>query len=92
VVFITAHRDRSYVEKAFELGAKGYVLKTALRTELLTAIREVIRGCIVRLCLRDGAGFAITLGHLAFRNVAFRFGDLNGFCEANEAQKPYLKP
>src|SRR5947209_416258 len=27
VIFVTAHADRIYVERAFQIGAKGYVLK-----------------------------------------------------------------
>lgn len=51
VVFITAHRDRSYVERAFELGAKGYVLKTSMHTDLLPAIRKVSEGGVYRSAL-----------------------------------------
>lgn len=44
MVFVTAHRDRSYVERAFEIGARGYVLKASIRTDLLCAIRHVMEG------------------------------------------------
>jgi two-component system response regulator DesR len=44
VVFITAHTDRTYIERAFEVGAKGYVLKGAIQTELTAAIRQVSAG------------------------------------------------
>lgn len=44
VVFVTAHSDRMYVERAFEVGAKGYVLKGSMQTELPAAIREVTAG------------------------------------------------
>jgi DNA-binding NarL/FixJ family response regulator len=44
VVFVSAHQDRNYVERALEAGAKGYVLKSSMRTDLLSAIREVMRG------------------------------------------------
>jgi two-component system response regulator DesR len=44
VVFISAHTDRTYIERAFEVGAKGYVLKGAIQTELTAAIRQVIAG------------------------------------------------
>ena len=44
VIFVTAHRDLTYADRAFEAGAKGYVLKGALWTELPAAIRQVIGG------------------------------------------------
>jgi len=44
VIFVTAHSDRGYADRAFEIGVKGYVLKRALRTELPVAIRQVIAG------------------------------------------------
>ncbi len=44
VIFITAHRDRQYAERAFEIGAKGYVLKGKMWTELPAAIHEVAGG------------------------------------------------
>jgi len=48
ILFVSAHRDRHYVERAFELGAKGYVLKSSIATELLPAIRSVMTGCLYR--------------------------------------------
>ena len=44
VVFLTAYADRSYAERAFEMGAKGYLLKGKMWTELPAAIREVLAG------------------------------------------------
>jgi len=44
VVFLTMHPDVSYAVRAFEAGASGYVLKHSAASELLTAIREVIKG------------------------------------------------
>lgn len=44
VIFVTAHRDRAYAERAFEVGAKGYVLKGAMWTELPDAIRAIAAG------------------------------------------------
>jgi DNA-binding NarL/FixJ family response regulator len=48
VIFVTSYSDKNYVERAFEIGAKGYVLKGTLQTELLAAVREVIRGGLYR--------------------------------------------
>ena len=36
--------DRIYVEEAFRAGASGYVLKQAAATELVEAIKTVLRG------------------------------------------------
>jgi len=44
ILFVTAYADRAYVERAFELGASGYVLKDSIRTELLPAIRTALDG------------------------------------------------
>lgn len=48
VVFVTAYPDRQYVDRAFEIGAKGYVLKGSMRTELPAAIRAVMNGGVYR--------------------------------------------
>jgi two-component system response regulator DesR len=44
VIFVTAHSERDYVKRAFEIGVKGYVLKRAMRTELPAAIRQIVAG------------------------------------------------
>ncbi|MHC4752718.1 MAG: response regulator [Planctomycetota bacterium] len=44
VVFLTMHHDAMYANRAFEAGASGYVLKHSAPDELLTAIREVLKG------------------------------------------------
>lgn len=44
VVFLTMHPDVTYATRAFEAGASGYVLKHSAPSELITAIREAIRG------------------------------------------------
>ena len=44
VIFVTMHSDADYVAEAFRAGAKGYLLKRAAASELLTAIREVMKG------------------------------------------------
>lgn len=48
VIFVTAHADRNYVERAFELGACGYVMKSSVRVELPLAIAEAMRGSMYR--------------------------------------------
>jgi DNA-binding NarL/FixJ family response regulator len=44
VIFLTMHADADYVAEAFRAGAAGYLLKRAAASELLTAIREVMKG------------------------------------------------
>jgi DNA-binding NarL/FixJ family response regulator len=44
VVFLTMHRDVAYARRAMEAGASGYVLKHSVSSELVTAIREALRG------------------------------------------------
>jgi DNA-binding NarL/FixJ family response regulator len=44
VVFLTMHADVAYAARAFRAGASGYVLKHSAPDELVTAIREALRG------------------------------------------------
>lgn len=44
VVFLTMHQDVMYASRAFEAGASGFVLKHSAPDELLTAIREALKG------------------------------------------------
>jgi DNA-binding NarL/FixJ family response regulator len=44
LIFVTVHQDPDYVEAAFAVGARGYVLKQRLAVDLLPAIREVLPG------------------------------------------------
>jgi len=44
IVFLTMHHDAMYANRAFEAGASGFVLKHSAPDELLTAIREVLKG------------------------------------------------
>ena len=44
VIFLTMHPDATYATRAFEAGASGFVLKHSAPSELLTAIREALRG------------------------------------------------
>jgi DNA-binding NarL/FixJ family response regulator len=41
VIILSMHDDRSFVEKALKVGAKGYLLKESASDELIHAIREV---------------------------------------------------
>jgi DNA-binding NarL/FixJ family response regulator len=44
VIFLTMHQDVMYASRAFEAGASGFVLKHSAPDELLTAIREALKG------------------------------------------------
>ena len=44
VVFLTMHPDATYAAGAFDAGASGFVLKHSASSELITAIKEAIRG------------------------------------------------
>jgi len=44
VIFLTMNQDTDTAGEAFRSGANGYVLKTSAATELMAAIREVLRG------------------------------------------------
>jgi len=44
ILILTMHDDESYLKGALRSGAAGYVLKKAADSELLSAIRTVIRG------------------------------------------------
>ncbi len=44
ILFVTMQTDRIYVEEAFRAGGSGYVLKQAAASELVEAIRTVLRG------------------------------------------------
>jgi DNA-binding NarL/FixJ family response regulator len=46
VVFLTMHRDVAYARRAMEAGAAGFVLKHSVASELVTAVREALRGQI----------------------------------------------
>ena len=44
IIFLTMHPDVTYATYALEAGGSGYVLKSSAGEELITAIREVMRG------------------------------------------------
>jgi DNA-binding NarL/FixJ family response regulator len=46
LVFITMHSDPAYLEAAVNAGAMGYVLKSAVREELLDAVKSAMEGRI----------------------------------------------
>jgi len=44
VVILSMHHDESYVIRSLKAGARAYLLKDALKTELVTAIQAVAQG------------------------------------------------
>jgi DNA-binding NarL/FixJ family response regulator len=44
IVFLTVHEDAEFVDAARSVGARGYVLKRSITTDLLPAIRRVLDG------------------------------------------------
>ncbi len=44
VLMLTTHSDKCYVDRAFEIGARGYVTKNSPIIELKTAISEILSG------------------------------------------------
>jgi DNA-binding NarL/FixJ family response regulator len=44
ILVLTMHDDESYLRQALRSGAAGYVLKKAVDSELLSAVRAVMRG------------------------------------------------
>jgi DNA-binding NarL/FixJ family response regulator len=44
VVMLSMHQDESYVLRSLKAGAKGYLLKESLRSDILEAIRAVSQG------------------------------------------------
>ena len=47
VLMLSMHSENTLVRQALEAGARGYILKSALDMELVTAIRRVVQGEIV---------------------------------------------
>lgn len=44
VLILTVHEDKGLMEEAIRAGAMGYILKKAIKSELINAIHTVIRG------------------------------------------------
>lgn len=44
ILILTVHEDKSLLQEALRVGASGYILKRALESELVNAIRAVARG------------------------------------------------
>ena len=47
ILMLSMHSEETWVHQALDAGARGYILKSAVDMELVTAIREVVEGEIV---------------------------------------------
>ena len=57
VIFLTIHEDRDFLRAALDSGARGYVVKRCLASDLAPAIREVLAGrtfISASLCQQNG--------------------------------------
>jgi DNA-binding NarL/FixJ family response regulator len=57
IILLTQHDESQYIREALEAGAKGYVLKNQVASDLLLAIRQVSRG---QVYLSPGVSSAVT--------------------------------
>lgn len=62
VVLLTMYEDDAYVLEALRAGIRGYVLKAQTASDLLNAIREVIRGAVY---LSPGISEAVVNAYMA---------------------------
>lgn len=44
VIILTMHEDQDYIEAAFSAGARGYVCKSRVATDLIPALQAALRG------------------------------------------------
>ena len=44
IVILSMHEDRAFVEAAFQMGARGYVYKSAVERDLIEAVHSVRAG------------------------------------------------
>jgi len=63
VLFLTIHEDEALLREALKFGASGYILKKAAESELISAIRTVMRGdlyidtSLLRVFIEDESAF-----------------------------------
>jgi DNA-binding NarL/FixJ family response regulator len=64
VIFLTMNPDIKLAAEAFQRGASGYLLKTCASSEMVTAIREVLRGktYISRTLCKDDVNYLLQTG------------------------------
>jgi DNA-binding NarL/FixJ family response regulator len=71
LIFVTMHSDSDYVAEAFRAGAMGYLLKRSAASELLTAVRAVLKGhhYVSPLVARNALEFLVSAGIPANKSV-----------------------
>jgi DNA-binding NarL/FixJ family response regulator len=64
VVFLTMNHEADLAAEAFRRGASGYLLKTCAASELVVAVREVLRGksYLSPMIAKDTVGFLVRQG------------------------------
>lgn len=64
VIFVTMNADIKLAAEAFQRGASGYLVKTCAPSEMVTAIREVLRGksYISRSLCKDHVNYILQTG------------------------------
>jgi two-component system, NarL family, response regulator NreC len=103
ILILTMHDDESYLRQALRDGASGYVLKRAADTELLSAIRAVMRGevyvhpSLTRVLLDDilpetDAGASNPWDMLSEREREVLLRVARGFTSAKIAEQLNLSP
>jgi DNA-binding NarL/FixJ family response regulator len=62
LIYLTMNQDQDMAAEAFRLGANGYLLKNSAGSELVEAIRQVVRGgsYVTRLLTEDVVGSYVT--------------------------------
>jgi DNA-binding NarL/FixJ family response regulator len=70
ILVVSMHDETLYAERALKAGAKGYLMKDADRTTILTAIRRVLAGGFYVSDRMAGEIFASFAGKAAARNEA----------------------
>ena len=53
IIFLTVHEDIDFVRAAFDLGASGYVFKSRISSDLITAIDTVLCGVPGKFCASE---------------------------------------
>ena len=80
ILILTLHEDEALLKEAIKAGASGYILKRAAETELISAIRTILRGdlyvdpSMVRALLNDPLHISVRTveGHRA--NILEKLG------------------
>jgi DNA-binding NarL/FixJ family response regulator len=84
IVFLTMHPTEDYIEAALGAGAHGYVLKTRIQPDLVSALNHVVAGQRFVPSLSAMSLAAGTSGHGVFfhRNDGAFLDELSGFVAA----------